>query len=232
MTHADDPEDLGALGYPRREGPVPKLVVVAIAWAAFGVVGLLTALLMKSGGIAVFGLLCVLGGGALYLGQRTREQLEHEEARARADPWGEAEDRDDEPPDDDGDGDADDEPAARSSSSSSSRNDTTVYGAHEHDEDIVDAEFTEYFDYDQAPADQDDGTGYDEEEVAYQRYQADRRARETETSDAAVEEEEHDPEDGEPADAERGEDEDDVARTSRIPTGGGEQSGTSEGSRG
>ena len=67
--------------------------------------------------------------------------------------------------------------------------------------------------------------------MAYQRYQADRRARETETSDAAVEEE-HDPEDGEPADAGSGEDEDDVARTSRIPTGGGEQSGTSEGSRG
>jgi hypothetical protein len=227
MTRADDPEELGALGYPRRDGPVPKLVVVAIAWAAFGVVGLLTALLMKSGGIAVFGLLCVLGGGGLYLGQRTREQLEHEEARERADPFGEAEERDEDAGDDD-DADADaDEPAAPRSSSGG--HDTTVYGANEHDDDIVDAEFTEYFDYDQAPADQDDGTGYDEEEVAYQRYQADRRARETETTDATVDEE-HD--DDAPADAERGEDEDDVARTSRIPTGSGEQGGTSDGSRG
>lgn len=195
MTRADDPDDLGALGYTTRDGPLPKLVIVAIVWAGFGAVGLLTALLMHSAGIAVFGVLCVLAGGGLYLVQRTREQLEHDEARLRADPWGSPED-----------GEEVDDDEAAAPPSSADDDDTTVYGSHEHDDDIVDAEFSEYFDYDQAPADQDDGTGYDEEEIAYQRYQADRRARETETAHADVE------------DDDGGED-DDVARTSRIPTG-------------
>jgi hypothetical protein len=200
MTRADDPDDLG---YSSGEGRLPKLVVVAIVWAFFGAVGLLAALLTHSAGIAVFGVLCVLAGGALYIGQRTREQLEHDEARLRTDPWGSPED---------GEEVDDDEYAAGAGSGPGSADDTTAYGSHEHDEDIVDAEFTEYFDYDQAPADQDDGTGYDEEELAYQRYQADRRARETETVDT-------DDEDA-PAEGAEGRDADDTARTSRIPTGG------------
>ncbi|HEY2224731.1 hypothetical protein [Actinomycetospora sp.] len=200
MTRADDPD---GLGYSTGDGPLPKLVIVAIVWAGFGAVGLLTALLMHSAGIAVFGVLCVLAGGGLYLGQRTREQLEHEEERLRADPWGTPEDAEEVD-------DTDDAPR-----SAPADEDTTAYGS-EHDEDIVDAEFFEYFDYDQAPADQDDGTGYDEEEMAYQRYQADRRARETETVAA----------DDEDAPAESAEDAgnddaaDDAGRTSRIPTGG------------
>lgn len=197
MTRADDPD--GTLGYATGDGRLPKLVIVAIVWAGFGAVGLLTALLMHSAGIAVFGVLCVLAGGALYLGQRTREQLEHDEAILRSDPWGSPEDGEE----------VDDDENAPSSTSADP--DTTVYGGHEHDDDIVDAEFDEYFEYDQAPADQDDGTGYDEEEMAYQRFEADRRARETET--ARVEEVSEDPAD------ENGSDEE---QTSRIPTGGGD----------
>ncbi|MCD2193814.1 hypothetical protein LQ327_10550 [Actinomycetospora endophytica] len=216
MTRADDHDDLvDPLGYATGEERLPKLVIVAIVWAGFGAVGLLTALLMHSAGIAVFGVLCVLAGGALYLGQRTREQLEHDEARLRADPWGEPED---------GEAVDDDEYVTHSTSTDDA---TTTYENHDHDEDIVDAEFSEYFDYDQAPADQDDGTGYDEEEMAYQRYQADRRAREAEAAHA-------DDEDGHVI--ERDDDEDDEARTSRIPHGGGAEPetdthGGSDGSR-
>lgn len=200
MTRADDPD--GSLGYTTGDGRLPKLVIVAIVWAGFGAVGLLTALLMHSAGIAVFGILCVLAGGALYIGQRTREQLEHDEAVLRSDPWGTPED---------GEEVDDDEYASRSATAD---DDTTVYGTHDHDEDIVDAEFDEYFEYDQAPADQDDGTGYDEEEMAYQRFEADRRARETESAHADEDEQD---------------DADDEAHTARIPTGGDDEPETHSG---
>jgi hypothetical protein len=209
MTRADDPD--GPLGYGTGDGRLPKLVIVAIAWAGVGAVGLLTALLMRSAGIAVFGVLCVLAGGALYLGQRTREQLEQDEQRLRSDPWGSPEDGEE----------VDDEHPTRSMSTD---DDTTVYGNHEHEDDIVDAEFTEYFDYDQAPADQDDGTGYDEEELAYQRFQADQRARETETTHA-------DDGSGHVIEADD-EDSDDEARTSRIPAGAEPEPDTHGGSDG
>jgi hypothetical protein len=196
MTRADDPD--GSLGYATGDGRLPKLVIVAIVWAGFGAVGLLTALLMHSAGIAVFGILCVLAGGALYLGQRTREQLEHDEAILRSDPWGPPEDGEE----------VDDEYPSRSSFTAD--DDTTVYRTHDHDDDIVDAEFDEYFEYDQAPADQDDGTGYDEEEMAYQRFEADRRAREAESTHVDEDEDEHD-------------DAEDEAHTARIPTGGDDE---------
>lgn len=225
MTGADDPEDLGMFDTTSRDGRMPKLVIVAIVWAGFGAVGLLTALLMRSAGIAVFGVLCVLAGGALYLGQRAREHLERDENLQGLDSWdapedGEEPDGEQPPPSPP----ASDDPAA-----------TTVFGSHPHDDDIVDAEFTEYFDYDQAPADQDDGTGYDEEELAYQRYQADRRAREAEDEDEAqaadsptedgAQAADSPAEDGarattyEPGDAVPDRGVDDEARTERIPAG-------------
>ena len=208
MTRADDPD--APLDYATSEERLPKLVIVAIAWAGIGAVGLLTALLMHSAGIAVFGVLCVLAGGALYLGQRTREQLEHDERRLRSDPWGSPEDGEE----------ADDEHPTRSMSTD---DDTAADGGNEHDDDIVDAEFTEYFDYDQAPADQDDGTGYDEEELAYQRFQADQRARESETDDEA----------GHVIEADADDDaDDDEARTFRIPTGAEPEADTHGGSDG
>ena len=162
MTRAHDPDDVGD---PLRsgDGRLPKLVIVAVVWAAVGVVALLTAMLMRSAGFGVFGGLSVLAGGGLYLVQRAREQLEHDEARLRADPWGD--------PEDEAEADEEDvEPAPDA-------DDTAVHPRHEHDDDIVDAEFTEYFDHDQAPADQDDGTGYDDEEVAYRAYRADQADR-------------------------------------------------------
>ena len=190
MTRADDPDDGGGLGYVTREGPTPKLVVVAIVWAAFGVFGLFTALLMHSSGFAIFGALCIVAGVALYFGQRTRDQLAYDELHMGNSPWS---------PASDGPADTDDRPA--------SDEETRAYPRHDHDDDILDAEYTEYFDYEQSPADQDDGTGYDDEEVAYQHYQADQRARDIDG----------DPDEDEPDDA-AGE-HDDVARTSRIPTG-------------
>jgi hypothetical protein len=201
MTRADDPDDGGSLGYATREGPMPKLVVVAIVWVVFGVVGLFSALLLHSSGFAIFGALCFVAGGALYFAQRTRDQLAYDEVHLRNNPWS--------PPSDDP-VDVDDEPPAADG-------DTRAYGSYHGDDDILDAEFTEYFDYDQSPADQDDGTGYDDEEVAYQRHQADQRARDAEDSAAGDEvigaDEERDPGNGDD------DEHDDVARTSRIPTG-------------
>ncbi len=157
---------------------------------------------MHSSGFAVFGFLCVIAGGALYLGQRTRDQLAYDEQHHSVHPDSPVADGDliDDAPD----------PAAAT-------DDTSAFGTPLHDDDILDAEFTEYFDYDQSPADQDDGTGYDDEEVAYQRYQADQRVRESEAADAAHQ----DDEDGATDGGETEDDEhDDVARTSRIPAGG------------
>jgi hypothetical protein len=200
MTRADDPDDGGGLGYATREGPTPKLVIVAILWAGFGVFGLFTALLMKSSGFAIFGVLCIVAGVALYFGQRTRDQLAYDELHLNNDPWSPP--TDDPVDDDDGPPVADDGPRAHS--------------GHDRDEDILDAEFTEYFDYEQSPADQDDGTGYDDQEMAYQRYQADQWARDDEDDDDTAEDD-----DGEGAGEGTGEngDHDDLARTSRIPTG-------------
>jgi hypothetical protein len=192
MIGADDPDD-GGLGYLKREGPTPKLVIVAIVWAGFGVFGLFTALLMHSSGFAVFGVLCLVAGVGLYFGQRTRDQLAYDELHLSTDPWT--------PPSDGPVDTGDDRPAADEDASG-----TTSHSRHDQDDDILDAEYTEYFDYEQSPADQDDGTGYDDEEVAYQRYQADHRARDIDGDD----EDEFDDAAGE---------DDDVARTSRIPTG-------------
>ncbi len=198
MTSMDDPD---GLGYATRDGRVPKLVVVAIVWAVFGLVGLFAAILLRSSGFAVFGFLCVIAGGGLYFVQRTRDQLAHDEMHLSTDPMS--------PP---SGGDLIDEDDAEPAPGG----DTTGFGRPERDDDILDAEFTEYFDYDQSPADQDDGTGYDDEEVAYQRYQADQRTRESEAADA-----EHQGEDEDDDGSEDSED-DDVARTSRIRTGGGD----------
>jgi hypothetical protein len=217
MTRAGDPDDLGgAMGYSSGDGRVPKLVVVAIAWAVFGLVGLFAALLLHSAGFAVFGVLCVLAGGGLYFVQRTREQLAYEESHPEEEPPLVAEDPDlaDE---------AVDEFRA-------AEHDTRMYEPYVHDDDILDAEFTEYFDYEQSPADQDDGTGYDDQEIAYQRYQADQRARESEQAAADHDDEdtadEHDGggPDGDSGDTGSGDGgghddgHDDEARTSRIPT--------------
>jgi hypothetical protein len=207
MTRADDPDDGGALGYVTREGPTPKLVVVAIVWAGFGVFGLFTAMLMHSSGFAIFGALCIVAGVALYFGQRTRDQLAYDELHLNDDPWS--------PPADDP-VDTDEHPPADE--------DTAAYSPrHDQDDDILDAEYTEYFDYDQSPADQDDGTGYDDEEVAYQRYQAGQWARDIDGE----------ADDDEPDEGGTGEDDehDDVARTSRIPTGDDEHH-TSDGEAG
>ncbi|NMO93608.1 hypothetical protein [Actinomycetospora sp. TBRC 11914] len=193
MTRAGDPDDLGGpLGYSTGDGRVPKLVVVAIAWAVFGLVGLFAALLLHSAGFAVFGVLCVLAGGGLYLAQRTREQLAYDESHPEEDPLV--------PEDPDLAEEAVEEHRA-------AEQETRMYAPYDPDDDILDAEFTEYFEYEQSPADQDDGTGYDDEEVAYQRFRDDQRARESQHSEA-----EQDDEGGEDED-------DDVARTSRIPAG-------------
>ena len=197
MIGADDPDDGGGLGYVTREGPTPKLVIVAIVWACFGVFGLFTAMLMHSSGFAVFGVLCLVAGVGLYFAQRTRDQLVYDELHLNNDPLTPPSDG----PVDTGDG----RPATDEDTV------TAAYPRHDQDDDILDAEYTEYFDYEPSPADQDDGTGYDDQEVAYQRYQADQRARDTDGAD-----------DGDDAatgaDDEEDED-DDVARTSRIPTG-------------
>jgi hypothetical protein len=194
MIGADDPDD-GGLGYLKREGPTPKLVIVAILWAAFGVFGLFTALLMHSSGFAVFGVLCLVAGVGLYFGQRTRDQLAYDELHLSNDPFT--------PPSDGPLDTGDERPAAADEDDTG----TTAHSRHDQDDDILDAEYTEYFDYEQSPADQDDGTGYDDDELAYQRYQADHRARDIDGDDESDED-----------DDVAGED-DDVARTSRIPTG-------------
>ncbi len=205
MTRADDPDDGGALGYVTREGPTPKLVVVAIVWAGFGIFGLFTAMLMHSSGFAIFGALCLVAGVALYFGQRTRDQLAYDELHLGDSPWT--------PPSDDPVDDRGEPPASDDETPASSR--------HDHDDDILDAEYTEYFDYEQSPADQDDGTGYDDQEVAYQRYQAAQQARDI------------DGEDDEPDDATGEDDEDDdVARTSRIPTGDAGHASSGDGTSG
>jgi hypothetical protein len=170
--------DGGLFGSPRREGPTPKLVVIGIAWAAFGVVALITAVLMKSVGIAVFGVLCALAGGGLYLGQRARERLEEDERSWRSDPGGFDDDLDPGPDDDpdavddvapdDGDHDGDHD----------GRHDTRVMSTTSRDhDDIVDAEYTEY--YEPSPSEQDDGTGYDDEETAFRRRREEEWERET-----------------------------------------------------
>ncbi|GAA4841590.1 hypothetical protein GCM10023201_34670 [Actinomycetospora corticicola] len=163
--------DGGLFGSPRREGPTPKLVVIGIAWAAFGVVALITAVLMKSVGIAVFGLLCALAGGGLYLGQRARERLEEDERSWRSDPGGFDDDLDPEPDDDP---DAVDDVAP----DDDGQHDTRVMSTASRDhDDIVDAEYTEY--YEPSPSEQDDGTGYDDEETAFRRRREEEWERET-----------------------------------------------------
>ncbi|WP_433801330.1 hypothetical protein [Actinomycetospora sp. CA-084318] len=158
--------DGGVFGAPRPDGPRPKLVVIGIVWAGFGVVALITALLMSSVAIAVFGVLCVLAGGGLYAGQRARERLEEDERSWRSDPGGprdEGPDPDDGPlPDDGAPYDPD-------------RHATRVMSSGDHD-DIVDAEF--YEEWEPSPSEQDDGTGYDDAETAFRRRQEDEWARE------------------------------------------------------
>ncbi|HEY2193236.1 MAG TPA: hypothetical protein VGH76_13205 [Actinomycetospora sp.] len=199
MTHAGDPDDLGGpLGYSTGDGRVPKLVIVAIAWAVFGLGGLFAALLLHSAGFAVFGCLCVIAGGGLYFAQRTREQLAYEESHPDEEPL---------VPDDP---DLVDDALAEHRAT---EHETRAYTPYDQDDDdILDAEFTEYFDYEPSPADQDDGTGYDDQEMAYQRYQADQRAREAEEADA-------DRDAADEAEGDDGEDgHGDEAHTSRIPT--------------
>jgi hypothetical protein len=200
MTRAGDPDDLGgSMGYTSGDGRVPKLVVVAIVWAVFGLVGLFAALLLHSAGFAVFGVLCVVAGGGLYLAQRTREQLAYEESHPEEEPL------------------VPEDPNLAEEAVQEHRaaeQETRTYAPYDPDDDILDAEFTEYFDYEPSPADQDDGTGYDDEEVAYQRFRDDQRARENERAD----------QDRDDDGAEAGDDgdgHDDEQRTSRIPTGGG-----------
>lgn len=211
MTRAGDPDGLGGpLGYSPGDGRVPKLVVVAIAWAVFGLVGLFAALLLHSAGFAVFGVLCILAGGGLYFAQRTREQLAYDESHPEEAPL------------------VTEDPDLVEEAVQEHRaaeHDTAVHAPYHPDDDILDAEFTEYFEYDPAPADQDDGTGYDDQEMAYQRYQADQRSREAERAEAEHadrgDEAAGDEAAGDEAagDEAAGDEHDDVARTSRIPTG-------------
>lgn len=182
--------DGGLFGAPRQDGPRPKLVVIGIAWAAFGVVALITAGLMSSVGIAVFGVLCVLAGGGLYAGQRARERLAEDERSWRSDPGGYAmDDLEPDPGPEDVPAEEDaDRHATRVMSTASPDEDVDEHvdddhhddrpgrGGHDAD-DIVDAEYTEY--YEPSPSEQDDGTGYDDEELAYRRRREDEWARES-----------------------------------------------------
>jgi hypothetical protein len=218
VTRAEDPEGVGGiLGYPTTEGRLPKLVVVAVVWAAFGVVGLLTALLMRSAGIAVFGALCVLAGGGLYIGVRAKDQLESDEREYSTGGFapGGSQDGPQVVEDDDVTGQDDDH--APSGGAARARED-------DGSDDILDAEFTEHFDYDQSPADQDDGTGYDDEAEAWERYQEERHARESEAAraerDAEVVE---DSDDGGSDGGGTSGDGSDEARTSRIPRDDGDR---------
>lgn len=193
--------DGGLFGTPRQDGPRPKLVVIGIVWAGFGIVALITAVLMRSVGIAVFGVLCVLAGGGLYAGQRARERLEEDERSWRSDPGGYDDDLADPEPDD---GPVDDGAPPDPDRDHATRVMST--GGHD---DIVDAEYTEYVEYEPSPSEQDDGTGYDDEETAYQRRRQDEweresRAREDDTQ--VIEADDHD--DERPADGREDHDDD------------------------
>jgi hypothetical protein len=155
---------------------------------------------MHSSGFAVFGVLCLVAGVGLYFGQRTRDQLAYDELHLSTDPWTPPSDV---PPDTGG------EPPVADEDDTG----TTAHSRHDQDDDILDAEYTEYFDYEQSPADQDDGTGYDDDELAYQRYQADHRARDIDGDDDEFDDADED---------------DDVARTSRIPTGDADDHASSD----
>ncbi|MCD2188637.1 hypothetical protein [Actinomycetospora soli] len=161
--------DGGLFGTPRQDGPRPKLVVIGIVWAGFGVVALITAVLMSSVGFAVFGVLCVLAGGGLYAGQRARERLEEDERSWRSDPGGYVDDGPEPEPDL---GPATDDGAPYDPD----RHATRVMSSGDHD-DIVDAEFYEA-DWEPSPSEQDDGTGYDDDETAYRRRREEEWARE------------------------------------------------------
>ncbi|MEJ2871848.1 DUF308 domain-containing protein [Actinomycetospora sp. OC33-EN08] len=168
MTAADR---RGLLGGPRRDGPVPKLTVVGVIWLFVGVVALITAMLMPSLSIAVFGVLCLVGGAALFFGQRARERFEQDEGLLGTDPAG-----------------VDPEPAAPADDPvdpvdpGDDRHATRVMSTGgEDDTDIIDAEYWE-----PSPSDQDDGTGYDDDETAYQRRRQEEFAREAREYEAGT----------------------------------------------
>ncbi|MFC5065303.1 hypothetical protein [Actinomycetospora atypica] len=168
----------------RDDGDVPKLVIVGIAWTAGGVVALIAAVLAQNLALAVFGGLSTIAGGALWIALRARDQLQDGEYVPYADPSAGFVD-----------GDYDDEDAFEE------EHPTRVMSAGDggdergDPDDIEDAEYTEYTDYiERTPSEQDDGTGYDDDRVAQERWEQSQRDREA----AAAAAERSDPD--EPAD--------------------------------
>lgn len=164
----DDDEDTAFLGVSYRDdGDVPKLVIVGIVWAAAGIVALIAAVLARNLALAVFGGLSAVAGGGLWIALRARDQLQDGEYVPYADPsagFVDGDYPDDEP---------DDEHPTRVMSAGDG-------GAERGDgDDIEDAEYTEYTDYiERTPSEQDDGTGYDDDRVAQERWEQSVRDRE------------------------------------------------------
>jgi len=163
----DDDEDTAFLGVAYRDdGDVPKLVIVGIVWAAAGIVALIAAVLARNLALAVFGGLSTVAGGGLWIALRARDGLQDGEFTAFTDPTAGY--------DDDVDDDPDDGHPTRVMSAGD--DDRTDGGD---PDDIEDAEYTEYTDYiERVPSEQDDGTGYDDDRVAQERWEQSQRDRE------------------------------------------------------
>ena len=189
-----DDDDGAFLGVSYRDdGDVPKLVIVGIVWTAGGIVALIAAVLAQNLALAVFGGLSTVAGATLWIVLRARDQLQDGEYVPYADPTAGFVD-----------GDYDDEPEDEHPTRVMSAGDD---GA-DHGDDIEDAEYTEYTDYiERTPSEQDDGTGYDDDRVAQERWEQSQRDREA----AAAAEERSGPADPEP------EDEPSDAPTGAIP---------------
>jgi hypothetical protein len=174
MTRAvpqpDDYDDDGSgfLGVSYREdGDVPKLVIVGMVWAAGGIVALIAAVLAQNLALAVFGGLSTVAGGALWIALRARDNLQDGTYAPYTDPSAGFfdDDLDDVP--------EEDEHPTRVMSTGADPD-----GA-EHGDDIEDAEYTEYTDYiERTPSEQDDGTGYDDDRTAQDRWEQSQRDRE------------------------------------------------------
>lgn len=203
--YGDDDDDGAFLGVSYSDGDVPKMVIVGIVWTAGGIVALIAAVLAQSLLLAVFGGLSTVAGAALWITLRARDQLQDGEYVPYADPSAGFVD---------GDYD-DDEPEDEHPTRVMSAGDD---GA-DHGDDIEDAEYTEYTDYiERTPSEQDDGTGYDDDRVAQERWEQSQRDREA----AAAAEERSGPADPEP------EDEPSDAPTRATPDGDGADAESSD----
>ena len=146
------------------DGDVPKMVIVGIVWTAVGIVALIAAVLAQSVLFAVFGGLSTVAGGGLWMALRARDQLQDGEYVPYSDPTAGFVD-----------GDYDDVPDDEYPTRMMPADDD---GA-DHGDDIEDAEYTEYTDYiERTPSEQDDGTGYDDDRAARDRWEQSQRDRE------------------------------------------------------